>query len=77
MMMPQKSADGAINVLVILAEARYPLNKRRLSRDLAKLIRMNLGDHISSKVISNGDRAYHLKRRVISVAITSTQRKVQ
>jgi hypothetical protein len=35
------------NVLDILAEARYPLNKRRYPWDLVELIRMNLGDDIS------------------------------
>jgi hypothetical protein len=67
MTMPQKSVGGAINVLDIIAEARYPLNKRRYSRDLARLIIMNLGGHFSSKVVSNGDRAYHLKHRAILV----------
>jgi hypothetical protein len=69
MMMPQKSANGAINVMDILVEARYPLNMRRCTRDLDELIIMNIGDHISSKVVSNGDRAYHHKRRVISMCV--------
>jgi hypothetical protein len=66
MSMPQKSAN-AINVLDILAEVRYPLSKRRCPRDLAEPIRMNLGDHINSKVVNNGDHAYHPNRWVISV----------